>query len=115
MLKSRKNKKGRIIRGKTNRMHQRGGFNLRDNVSVNGIVTVINDDQTVNVEFYDKLNSKTEVKNIPNSDVSFIRPIKKFKVRPITDADELVLYGETNHEPRPSTNGSRFRVKPLPS
>jgi hypothetical protein len=111
MLKSRKTKRGRIIRGRTNRMRQRGGFNLRDNVSVRGFVTGVNDDETVNVTFYDKSNSKTEVKNINESYLTFIRPGKEFRVRPVTD--ELVLYGVPNPALEAPVQGSRFSVKPL--
>jgi len=115
MLKSRRVKRGRIIRGKTNRRRQRGGFNLRDNVQVSlrGIVSGTNADETVNVSFYDKNGSKSEVRNIPNSNVTFIRPGKEFRVRPITEEDELVLYGTTDSNP--GDQGSRFKVKPLPS
>ena len=112
MLKSRKTKRGRIIRGRTNRRRQRGGFNLRDNVSVKGFVTGVNDDETVNVTFFDKSNSKTEVKKIKESYLTFIRPGKEFRVRPITD--ELVLYGATNPAVEAPVQGSRFSVKPLP-
>jgi hypothetical protein len=113
MLKSRKVKRGRIIRGKTNRMRQRGGFNLRDYVSVKGFVTGINNDETVNVTFYDKSNSKTEVKNIQESYLTFIRPGKEFRVRPITE--ELVLYGAPNSTVEAPIQVSRFNVKPLPT
>ncbi len=112
MLKSRKTKRGRVIRGRTNRMRQRGGFNRRDIVSVRGIVTGVNDDETVNVAFYDKSNSKTEVKNIKESYLTFIRPGKEFRVRPIVD--ELILYGAPNSRVEAPVQGSRFNVKPLP-
>jgi hypothetical protein len=110
MLKSRKTKRGRIIRGRTNRRRQKGGFNRRDVVSVRGIVTSVNEDETVNVALYDKNNSKTEVINIPNFAVSFIRPGKEFRVSPlpvITPTPEPEVSAE---EPQ----NSRFRVKPLP-
>jgi hypothetical protein len=72
----------------------------------------VNDDETVNVTFYDKSNSKTEVKNIKESYLTFIRPGKEFRVTPITD--ELVLYGATNPAVEAPVQGSRFSVKPLP-
>jgi len=106
MLKSRKTKKGE--RGKTKKRRQRGGFNLKDVVSVKGFIIGINEDDTVNVAFYDKSNSKTEIRNVPKSDVTFIRPGKEFTVRPITD--DLVLYGAPVTEPQ----GSRFTVRQLP-
>jgi hypothetical protein len=112
MLKSRKTKRGRIIRGRTNRRRQRGGFNQRDIVSVKGIVTSVNDDETVNVAIYDKNSSKTEVINIPNSAVTFIRKGKEFRVSPV--AEELVLYGAPNPAVETSVQSSRFSVKPLP-
>jgi len=110
MLKSRKTKRGRIIRGRTNRRRQKGGFNRRDVVSVRGIVEDINDDDTVNVAFYDNTGSNTKIRNIPNFAVSFIRPGKEFRVSPlpvITPTPEPEVSAE---EPQ----NSRFRVKPLP-
>jgi hypothetical protein len=112
MLKSRKTKRGRIIRGRTNRRRQRGGFNLRDIVSTKGIITGVNEDETVNIAIYDKSNSKTEVRNIPSFAVTFIRPGKEFRVRPITD--ELVLYSAPNPAVEAPVQGSRFSIKPLP-
>jgi hypothetical protein len=104
MLKSRKTKRGRIIRGKTNRRRQRGGFNRRDVVSVRGIVVGVNDDDTVNVAFHDNAGSRTDVGNIPNSSVTFIRPGKEFRVSPVT----------VEPVPVPAPQVSRFRVRPLP-
>lgn len=108
MLKSRRNKRGRIIRGKTNRRRQRGGFNNRDVVSVRGIVTGVNDDDTVDIAFFDKSYSRTDVRNIPNSAVTFIKPGKEFRVSPLP-AVTPVPEAEAEEQ-----QVSRFRVKPLP-
>jgi hypothetical protein len=108
MLKSRRVKRGRVIRGKTNRRRQRGGFNRRDIVSVRGIVVGVNDDETVNVAFHDKSHSRTDVSNIPNSSVTFVRPGKEFRVSPVTVEPPA-------EAPVPATQGSRFRVRPLPA
>jgi hypothetical protein len=111
MLKSRKTKRGRIIRGKTNRRRQRGGFNNRDVVSVRGIVIGVNDDETVNVAFYDNTRSRIDVSNIPNSSVTFIKPGKEFRVSPIpalTPVPELMAPAAA------APQVSRFRVRPLP-
>lgn len=108
MLKSRRNKRGRIIRGKTNRRRQRGGFNRRDVVSVRGIVAGVNDDDSVNIAFYDNTSSITEVRNIPNSAVTFIKPGKEFRVSPIPEEPMAPS------SPGPGPQVSRFRVRSLP-
>jgi len=109
MLKSRKVKRGRIIRGKTNRRRQGGGFNNRDVVSVRGIVIGVNDDETVNVAFYDKIRSRIDVSNIPNSSVTFIKPGKEFRVSPV-----LTPIPEPASASAVTPQGSRFKVRPLP-
>ena len=112
MLKSRRIKRVRIIRGKTNRRHQRGGFNHRDVVSVRGIVVGVNDDETVNVAFYDKSHSRTDVSNIPNSAITFIKPGKEFRVRPIPALTPVPEPAVVASPAAPQV--SRFRVGPLP-
>jgi hypothetical protein len=109
------NKKSRRKIKKTLKRQLFGGqpYNIRDNVNVFGIIKKVNDDDTVDVVFTDKSFSKTEVRNIPNSKVTFIRPGRVFTVRPIQPEENPAPATATAPATAPKT--SRFRVKKLPS
>ena len=108
------NTKSRRKTKKTLKRRLFGGqpYNIRDNVNVFGIIKKVNDDDTVDVVFTDKSFSKTEVRNIPNSKVTFIRPGRIFTVRPIQQEETPVLSPSPAEAP---ARTSRFRVKKLPS